>query len=149
MSPPRAPLALMAVCLAGGWPSTASASCASTLQIATGQAGQTGSGLDIYCTLAGALGFPTCPDGNGLAIIGEKGYEGSDGFTKMAEFPMLMGICAAHSECVGIYDYKDDGFGLRLCKSAGTTSSGGGRVWSMPTGVWTQILCLARPAPPP
>ena len=146
----RASQPMMVVCLAGGWPSTTGKAC-TTLLLTRGQGGCktcVGNVGDIYCDAAAVVGFPTCPDGDGYATHGEmvQAYQEKK-VPLLAELPMLMGICAAHDKCTGIYDHKDDGGGLRLCQGEPYSRSNA-RYWPMSTGADPTADACPMPACP-
>jgi len=73
-----------------------------------------GSTNNIYCSNAVALGLTPCGTINSIDD----------------EFLYVSNICNARDDCVGIYDYRDDGSGIRMCSECCDYSSTGHRVWS-------------------
>ena len=82
-------------------------------------------GNEIYCINAARLSLPECDS-----------YSDFDG-----EVAAVQKICAALSDCVGFYDYLDDGNGLRLCGS-GINTNVGHRVWTKPLGRLSPLVSL-------
>jgi len=69
---------------------------------------------NIYCQNAAALGLPQCGTINSLDD----------------EILYVSNICEARDDCVGFYDFNDDGAGLRMCSECCDYSQTGHRVWS-------------------